>query len=462
MCCTRADQSRSQSRIRIDGVNFDHIQSQSTQATGPIAWILSGRFDVVADLRFPRDLTEDTDINAIFSEIASNLSELVGRDREHFTRHHASDGRESVGPDGGATRTTASSGGFVSGQHDLNEPAIEVPVTAVGASAELAKRKAEESQVAMSSEAEAERERARERSLKRREQRIRLVLQRLKAHIQSGEIWSQTLGLLSEDGRQAFVGAFTDNPEVSGALGAGAAVGTGTGAGTGLGTTTLPEATNGAEEPFDLSSVASSATSADSGSESGSGAGSGPSLRTGPASLSGVSGTVDDAAAVGAVVPAEAAKGDEGTFELELARPSPTVVIDMDVRFKDIKAAVPLFTNGLSYKNHAFVRPIVAFMNANRTLIPIHARIVMDLSEFDGSMDLAQTGLMPIMYDKVYQALAAHVMSQNANIERYRNVSFWTLQLFADSSLTLLRHLRDVLTRRGTMPHQLEHSPGLV
>jgi distribution and morphology protein 31 len=38
------------------------------------------------------------------------------------------------------------------------------------------------------------------------------------------------------------------------------------------------------------------------------------------------------------------------------------VLIDIDLRFRDIKAAVPLYTTDLSVSNNAFIRPIVAFM----------------------------------------------------------------------------------------------------
>lgn len=38
------------------------------------------------------------------------------------------------------------------------------------------------------------------------------------------------------------------------------------------------------------------------------------------------------------------------------------LIIDIDLRFRDLKAAVPIFTNDLSYVNNAAVRPIVAFM----------------------------------------------------------------------------------------------------
>lgn len=40
----------------------------------------------------------------------------------------------------------------------------------------------------------------------------------------------------------------------------------------------------------------------------------------------------------------------------------PKVIIDIDLRFRDLKAAVPIFTNDLSYTNNALIRPIVAFM----------------------------------------------------------------------------------------------------
>ena len=36
--------------------------------------------------------------------------------------------------------------------------------------------------------------------------------------------------------------------------------------------------------------------------------------------------------------------------------------VDIDLRFRDLKASVPLFTNDLTYVNNALIRPIVAFI----------------------------------------------------------------------------------------------------
>ncbi|WFD43041.1 Mitochondrial distribution and morphology protein 31, mitochondrial precursor [Malassezia psittaci] len=126
----------------------------------------------------------------------------------------------------------------------------------------------------------------------------------------------------------------------------------------------------------------------------------------------------------------------------------PSVIIEMDVRLKDIKASMPIFTRELSYSSYALARPVVAFMNAHKTLIPVNCRIVMDLSEFDGSLDLSQTGLLPLISRRIYEALANHVASLQANQQRVRNVSLWSLDLAAQGMLKLARNVRDTMSRQ--------------
>ncbi|CCF54446.1 hypothetical protein NDA11_003975 [Ustilago hordei] len=286
---------KTMSRMRVDGVNFDHIQNQS-DLTGPISWILSGKFDVVADIKFPRDLDDEADINTIIIEVLDNLTAALS-------------GEPNRDQDDGP----------IPGQHRLSGPAIEAPVSAVGATAERIRKENEEA---------------------RRQGREPAVRAERKA------------------------------------------------------------------------AVAAASASSDSAK---------------------TTDTSDNA--------------EHQKEKNKSSIPPPTVVIDMDVRFKDIKAAVPLFTNDISYSTNAFVRPIVAFMNANKTLIPIRCRIVMDLIEFDGSLDLAQTGLLPVVSEKIYEALANHVVSQNASRERLKNVSLWSLQVGANAVLNLVTLLRDTMAR---------------
>ncbi|KAG6831766.1 hypothetical protein H0H92_007918 [Tricholoma furcatifolium] len=115
------------------------------------------------------------------------------------------------------------------------------------------------------------------------------------------------------------------------------------------------------------------------------------------------------------------------------------VIVDIDLRFRDLKAAVPLFTPDLSYVNNALIRPIVAFMNANRTLVPIHCRVVMDLRDFDGSWNMWETGMMDAISLKSYEALAYHVSQSTMNRQRMRTVSLWSLQMTASAVLSALR-----------------------
>ncbi|KAG5638321.1 hypothetical protein H0H81_000739 [Sphagnurus paluster] len=116
------------------------------------------------------------------------------------------------------------------------------------------------------------------------------------------------------------------------------------------------------------------------------------------------------------------------------------VVVDIDLRFRDLKAAVPIFTNDLSYVNNALIRPIVAFMNANRTLVPIHCRVVMDLDDFDGAWTMWETGMMDAISLKSYEALAYHVSQSAMNRQRIKTVSLWSLQMTASAVISALRN----------------------
>ncbi|KAF9264091.1 hypothetical protein L218DRAFT_249584 [Marasmius fiardii PR-910] len=141
----------------------------------------------------------------------------------------------------------------------------------------------------------------------------------------------------------------------------------------------------------------------------------------------------------------------------------PKVVVDIDLRFRDVKAAVPIFTNDLSYVNNALIRPIVAFMNANRTLVPIHCRVVKPLSHFDGSWTMWETGLTDEISLKIYDALAHHVTQANFN-RRIKTVSVWSLQMTANAVLSALRNLVDPVSLRlkETYSRSAEEMEGML
>ncbi|KAE9570311.1 Mitochondrial distribution and morphology protein 31 [Colletotrichum fructicola] len=105
------------------------------------------------------------------------------------------------------------------------------------------------------------------------------------------------------------------------------------------------------------------------------------------------------------------------------------LIMDLRIHMNDVKAAVPLFTKDISYINQALVRPIVAYINAKKTYIPITCRIVKRASDFDGSWTIFDCGLMDDMSAETYEAFARDVENQQSRVRRLKKVGFWTLSL---------------------------------
>lgn len=105
------------------------------------------------------------------------------------------------------------------------------------------------------------------------------------------------------------------------------------------------------------------------------------------------------------------------------------LITDLRIHLNDVKAAVPLFTKDISYVNQALVRPIVAYINAKKTYIPITCRIVKRATDFDGSWTVFDCGLMNDASAETYDAFARDVEDQHSRVRRFRKVGFWTLSL---------------------------------
>ncbi|KAG9236890.1 mitochondrial distribution and morphology protein-like protein 31 [Amylocarpus encephaloides] len=105
------------------------------------------------------------------------------------------------------------------------------------------------------------------------------------------------------------------------------------------------------------------------------------------------------------------------------------LVMDLRVHLNDVKAAVPLFTRDLSYINQALIRPIVAYINSQKTFIPINCRIVKRASEFDGSWTIFDSGLMEDLSAETYEAFAKDVVDTQQRMRRLKKVGFWSISL---------------------------------
>lgn len=136
-------------------------------------------------------------------------------------------------------------------------------------------------------------------------------------------------------------------------------------------------------------------------------------------------------------IPDGAGAGDPslGHIDMSLGRGAHTteerrfLVMDLRVHLNDVKAVVPLFTKDLSYINNALIRPIVAYINSRRTFIPINCRLVKEVTDFDGSWTVFDSGLMDDLSAEVYDAFARDVVDEQARMRRFKKVGLWSLQL---------------------------------
>lgn len=119
---------------------------------------------------------------------------------------------------------------------------------------------------------------------------------------------------------------------------------------------------------------------------------------------------------------------NENNKEIEKEKNSDLFICDFYLRLKNPKAQVPLFTNDLSYINNAAIRPIVGYINNNKTFIPIRTRIYKDLEDFDGSWTFYDSLFMDDLSEGVYQSFYEYVADEKLRNERLRKVGFWSLQ----------------------------------
>lgn len=108
--------------------------------------------------------------------------------------------------------------------------------------------------------------------------------------------------------------------------------------------------------------------------------------------------------------------------------PSKYFVMDFHTKLNNVKAAVPMFTDQLSYVNNALIRPIVGYINSRKTYIPVDCRIVKDVEDFDGAWTMYDSMLMDDMSIEVYDAFAEYVANEDVRTMRMKRVLFWGLQ----------------------------------
>ncbi|KXS22311.1 mitochondrial distribution and morphology protein family 31/32 [Gonapodya prolifera JEL478] len=113
-----------------------------------------------------------------------------------------------------------------------------------------------------------------------------------------------------------------------------------------------------------------------------------------------------------------------------------------NVKMNNLKAAVPLATPEIGYLQGTMVRPVVAYMNAHRTLVPLQFSFGIPLSHFHG----AWTAYDAFIYDKFADGLGKCVVSlmqdDRERAKRIRRVGMWSLRSVAKNVRDLYDSLR--------------------
>lgn len=122
-------------------------------------------------------------------------------------------------------------------------------------------------------------------------------------------------------------------------------------------------------------------------------------------------------------------------------------VMDMDFRFKDTKASVPLKTPELSYLNSAMVRPVVGYISRNKTIVPIKIRVIMDLSNFDGSWTMYDSTLADRISEKLGQGFVDLTLDQQERNRRLKRIGFWSIKEMSRNLINIHELMRG--TSRG-------------
>ncbi|KAJ3092714.1 Mitochondrial distribution and morphology protein 31, mitochondrial precursor [Quaeritorhiza haematococci] len=120
----------------------------------------------------------------------------------------------------------------------------------------------------------------------------------------------------------------------------------------------------------------------------------------------------------------------------------PSFVMFGKVRMNNLKASVPLATNDISYISNAMIRPIVAYMNANRTSIPVTFAAKMDLANFDGAWTIYEAGLVDVLSEEVGQSLTQLVRDERERARQLKRVGLWSLQSVTKNLMVAVDYAR--------------------
>ncbi|RKP37205.1 mitochondrial distribution and morphology protein family 31/32 [Dimargaris cristalligena] len=120
----------------------------------------------------------------------------------------------------------------------------------------------------------------------------------------------------------------------------------------------------------------------------------------------------------------------------------PQIQFDLQVTFRNPRASVPLQTSDLTYLNNALIRPIVAYMNANRTVTPIPCRFSMRFSDFDGSWSVYDSRFADYASAEIGKGIVQLAYDERERNRRLKRVGLWGVQMVTRNIIAVLEYAR--------------------
>ncbi|KAJ2556788.1 Mitochondrial distribution and morphology protein 31, mitochondrial precursor [Coemansia sp. RSA 1933] len=119
----------------------------------------------------------------------------------------------------------------------------------------------------------------------------------------------------------------------------------------------------------------------------------------------------------------------------------PTAVhVDLQVEFNDIRASVPLSTPQLGHPllSSVLVRPIVGYMNAHRTSLPMRCQLRLRSDDFDGAWSLWDSGSDNLITQGIGAAFAQLAQNERERNRRLKLIGIWSVAAVAKQVLRLV------------------------
>ncbi|KAJ2592330.1 Mitochondrial distribution and morphology protein 31, mitochondrial precursor [Coemansia sp. RSA 1722] len=103
--------------------------------------------------------------------------------------------------------------------------------------------------------------------------------------------------------------------------------------------------------------------------------------------------------------------------------------VDLQVEFNDIRASVPLSTPQLGHPllSSVLVRPIVAYMNAHRTSLPMRCQLRLLVDDFDGAWSFWDSGADALISRGIGAAFTQLAQNERERNRRLKLVGLWSI-----------------------------------